>query len=348
MAYVCKVCRQLVQKEPHQCPGKEVASASAKILWGLPRVGINELNSYNFPDLSAILDQLDHYLNSLRVTAAGKGSAWPALSRSLKLNSEITDPGMVLVLGNPRQIAGGCDCDVLNRSLPGVSYRTKHSQFKGPETFTFTNLSAASEFFQKTGAINIMPSDASYAGDKPATQLTEGRILVNAHSGCEPGLLVHEIIHAYGGPAGMFGEGLTDWFTLDLMQQWGKPYPGNPAYGYNVTLVDRVVQIAGKERVARMAFSSDAALASLKGKETRKVLGKDKLMDINYRTVLAARESVTNLALKAQESTMIASGFGDKMATMVPLPATAQDETAAGLPGAIARLGQLLNLLMPD
>src|SRR5881396_3842789 len=26
MAYVCKICRQLVQKEPHQCPGKEVAS----------------------------------------------------------------------------------------------------------------------------------------------------------------------------------------------------------------------------------------------------------------------------------------------------------------------------------
>jgi len=205
MAYICRDCRQLVQNPPHSCPGREKADPYAKNLWGLPRVELSDLNQYDFPSLPAILDQLDSYIKSLRVTPAGKGNAWPSLSRTLKLSREITDPGMVLMLGNPKQVAGGCDCEILNGKLPGVSYRTKHSQYRGPEWFSFTSLGTASEFFQKTGAINIMPSDASWAGSKPATQLNEGRILVNAHSKCATGLLVHEIVHTYGGPAGMFG-----------------------------------------------------------------------------------------------------------------------------------------------
>ncbi len=352
MPYVCKDCLQLVQNPPHACPGREQADPNAKNMWGLPKVEMSDLNQYDFPSLPAILDQLDSYIGSLKLNPAGKGAAWPALARTLKLKREITDPGMVLILGNPKQLkGGGCDCEILNSQLPGVSYRTKHSQYRGPGWFSFTNLVTASEFFQKTGAINIMPGDPDWAGSKPATQLSDGRILVNAHSNCAAGLLVHEIIHAYGGPAGLFGEGLTDWFTLDLMSQWKKTYNGNPAYGYNVSLVDRVIATAGKERVARMVFGDDAQMRALKiSKPTGKmIMGKPGTKTINYTQLLQAREKVTAAALSAQEATMTGLGFTAIMAaSMVPKPASASDELQAGLPGAITELATMLIDLMPD
>ena len=157
-------------------------------------------------------------------------------------------------------------------------------------------------------------------------------------------------MHAYGGPAGMFGEGLTDWFTLDLMKQWGKAYSGNPAYAHNVMLVDRVVAKAGKNRVARMVFGDKAALDALKvQKATGKMLmNKPQVAVVNWSKVRTAQGNVTEIALAAQENTMLALGYtAATMATSVPKPATEQQESSAGLPGAIDALATALTDLMP-
>jgi hypothetical protein len=344
-SYICEVCHEFVMNgsAEHKCSGKAIPSM--RNMWGLPYVAEHELNSYTFPDLSAIVDQIDVYIKSLQ----GKG-AWPTLSKTLKLGKEVTAPGMVLILGNPQKAKNTANivCTIMNDKLPGVSYKTVHSNYGGPSSFTFSKDTEANEFFLKTGAINIMPSDANWAGDPPATQLTDGGILVNAHSKCATGLMVHEIFHAYGGPAGFLGEGLTDWFAIDFMRNWGKEYAGNPAYAYNVNVVDRLISLAGKERTARMVFCSENAWASAKGSMEKALSsGKTTKITVTYRTVLQEQGNVTNFALNAQLGTMQALGLGDKIATMVPKPASAEEEAKAGLPGALATLSKVLTTLMP-
>ena len=336
--YVCPVCHEWVNQDPHKCSGTAVPSMSN--MWGIPHVAGHEMNAYTFPDLTGIVDQLDSYIASLRGSAT-----WPGLSKTLKLGREVTAPGMMLVLGNPKKIGSQCVCEVLNPMLPGVTYKTTHKSYTGGDKFGFTDLIAAEEFFKQTGAINIMPGD-NWSG----AVLPDGGVFVNAHSKCATGLLVHEIMHAYGGPAGMFGEGLTDWFTLDLMKQWGKAYSGNPAYAYNVMLVDRVVAKAGKNRVARMVFGDKAALHALKvQKATGKMLmNKPQVAVVNWSKVRTAQGNVTEIALAAQENTMLALGYrAATMATSVPKPATEQQESSAGLPGANDALATALTDLMP-
>jgi hypothetical protein len=336
--YVCPVCHEWVSTDPHACSG--VAIPSLTNMWGLPTVAAYEMNAYTFPDLAGILDQLDTYILSL----SGK-PGWPALSKTLKLAREVTAPGMMLVLGNPKNVDGKCVAQVLNAMLPGVSYRTTHLSYTGADNFAFTSLVAAEGFFKLTGAINVMPGD-----DWPGYVLPDGGVFVNAHSKCATGLLVHEIVHAYGGPAGLLGEGLTDWFTLDLMKAWNKPYNGNPAYGYNVSLVDRLVAKAGKERVARMVFGNAAALAGLKVQKAtgRMIMGKPQTMTINWSKVLSAQADVTSKALGAQVATMTDLGYTEAtMATTVPKPATSAHEVTTGLPGAIDALAGYLTDLLP-
>jgi hypothetical protein len=316
-----------------------------RLAWGLPYVAEHEMKYYTFPDLAGIVSQMDVYIAGLK----GEAKWIPALSKELKLRKAVTDPGMTLILGNPEEKGSQIVSKILNDMLPGVSYKVIHANYKGPQEFIWTNKVAANEFFRKIGAINIMPDDANYAGDPPAAQLPDGGVLVNAHSRCAAGLMVHEIFHAYGGPAGMFGEGLTDWFTLDFMKTLNTPYAGNPAYAYNVSVVNQLVALAGKERVARMIFLNEDILRGLKAKGDKPTLtGKIiKNAVITGSDVLSWRGRVTELALAAQKETMDNAGLGDKVATMVPRPATAELEVKHGLPGALQALAMVLTALMP-
>ena len=136
-----------------------------KPLWGLSSLSSADLNGYAFPDLAGITGGMSTYIDDLN---ANRGAA-PLVSLTLKTKKPVTEPGMVLMLGNPTQGSGGTIVShVMNERLPGVSYRTIHSQFKGSKTFVWTQTQTASEFFRSCGAIAIMPSDASYAGPGPA------------------------------------------------------------------------------------------------------------------------------------------------------------------------------------
>ena len=311
-----------------------------KPLWGLSSLTSSDLNAYTFPDLAGVTGGMTTYVNDLNVATGGA----PPASLTLKTQKPVTDPGMVLMLGNPTQgPAGTIISQVMNERLPGVSYRTIHSQFKGAKTFNWTQTQTASEFFRSCGAIAIMPSDASYAGTAPATQLPDGGVLVNAHSKCVAGLMVHEIFHCYGGPAGFIGEGLTDWFAIDFMKSINDSYAGNPAYAYQVSLVERLVKVAGKKRVARLAFcdkSSFEAMAKVK------VGMKDVTAASVYTGVFS---NLGDWAFDARAKTMEQAGLGNDV---VPIPASPEMElavgTSGGVPGQIKKMADYLVKLMPN
>jgi hypothetical protein len=338
MPYQCDVCREWVPgtKDGHNCPG--VPLPSIKLLWGLTSISSAEMNAYTFPDLAGITKGMSGYIEELNV---GVGGA-PAVSLNLKTRKPITDPGMVLMLGNPMQGASGAIIShIMNERLPGVSYRTIHTQYKGPSTFTWTQTKTASEFFQQCGAIAIMPSDASYAGTPPATQLPDGGVLVNAHSKCVAGLMVHEIFHCYGGPAGFIGEGLTDWFAIDFMKSINDNYSGNPAYAYQVSVVDRLVKLAGKKRVARLAFCDKSTFESM-----AKV--KVGIRDVTAASVYSGIFSnLGDWAFDARVKTMEQAGLGNNV---VPIPASPEMElsvgSAGGVPGQIKKMAEYLIKLM--
>ncbi|MCC6533024.1 MAG: hypothetical protein IT531_10785 [Burkholderiales bacterium] len=354
---VCPVCKEYVpldDKRPdalHICSGEPLPTLPVTaVKWGLKRLGKPDLNQYAFPDLAEIVQQLGVYVQALNakpprpanVPAPAVPVTWPALSLTLKVGKQITEPGMVLMLGNPVDANGSIACDVMNGLLPGVSYQTIHQQWIADPSFDgkfrFTTQTQATEFFQKTGAIAIMPSDAAWAGNAPATQLTHGGVMVNAHSNCAPGLMVHEIVHCYGGPAGFVGEGLTDWFAIDFMKSWNKSYDGNPAYAYQTSLVDRLVRIAGKERVARLAFADPGAVRALK------VTPAGKKFPVSGGSIYTSQQQLGDKAFDARAATMQALGLGDDV---VPRPAADSDEQTAGVPGLITKLGELLVTLMP-
>jgi hypothetical protein len=320
--------------------------------WGLKKLGKADLTQYTFPDLSEIAQQLGTYVSQLNTkpprpsgaAAAPAAVAWPALSLRLKVGQQITDPGMVLMLGNPVDSGNSIQSDVMNGLLPGVSYQTIHQQWIAPPgfggKFMFTNHAGAAEFFQKTGAIAIMPTDASWAGAPPATQLTQGGVMVNAHSKCAPGLMIHEIIHCYGGPAGFIGEGLTDWFAIDFMKGWGKEYAGNPAYAYQVDLVSRLVKIAGKERVGRLVFCDEDDLKKL----SAKIPNKKPPVTLTGSKISTMKQQLGDSAFDARAATMKGLGLGEDV---VPVPASASDEATKKVPDLITQFGNLLSTLMP-
>lgn len=340
MPYQCDVCREWVpgSKDQHNCSG--IPLPSLKLMWGLSNVTSAELNNYTFPDLNAITDGMTSYIEALNLNR----KAAAAVTLTLKLKKAVTDPGMILMLGNPSQGPGGSIISqIMNERLPGVSYRTIHSQFKGPKTFSWTQTQTASEFFRSCGAIAIMPSDVSYAGPPPATQLPDGGVLVNAHSNCVAGLMVHEIFHCYGCPAGFIGEGLTDWFAIDFMKTTHSAYGGNPAYAYQVSLVDRLVKVAGKKRVARLAFCDKSTFEGM----TKVKVG---LREVTAASVYSGIFSnLGDWAYDARAKTMEQAGLGNDV---VPIPATAENEltvgSAGGVPGQIKKMGDYLKKLMPD
>ena len=359
---VCPVCKEYVSfdaKRPsalHVCSGKPVPSLPPKTppcKWGLKRLGKSDLNQYAFPDLADIVQQLGVYvaneLNPKPPPAPGtapSAAVWPALSLRLAVGQQITQPGMVLMLGNPVDAGGHVECEVMNGLLPGVSYQTIHQQWVAAPgfagKFVFTNLAGAAEFFQKTGAIAIMPSDAAWAGNPPATPLTHGGVMVNAHSNCAPGLMVHEIVHCYGGPAGFVGEGLTDWFAIDFMRWWGKAYAGNPAYAYQANLVERLVAVAGKQRVARLAFCDAAELAKLK--VSVKAPGSTIAKTVTGGSLGNLLTTLSNDAFDARANTMRDAKLGDDV---VPIPASAAHEATKNVPANITKAGDIMKTLMP-
>jgi len=70
---------------------------------------------------------------------------------------------------------------------------------------------------------------------------------------------------------------------------------------------------------------------------------------VNYGQLMTAQQNVTNNALSAQGATMSALGYTpEMMATMVPQPASQDQENLAGLPGSIDALATMLIDLMPD
>ncbi|MDA1231544.1 MAG: hypothetical protein O2856_12280 [Planctomycetota bacterium] len=266
---------------------------------------------------------------------------WPKLHTVKRINCKLTDPGIVLMLGNPvKNDAGQIDSEIMNGKLPVGSYRTIHEGYKKDNRFIWTKTATAEGFFRRTGAIAIMPSDANYAGDPPANQLTEGGVLVNAHSGCKTGLMVHEVLHCFGGPAGFIGEGLTDWFAIDFMNSsFGGGYDGNPAYSYQTSVVDRLVKEAGKERVARLIFLIKSEFEAMKGKVgIVSVTGNS--------TFIQVFSSLGNWAYDAQEKTNKAAGVD--LENAVPIHATPQEEAGAGLGVGkqISKMGKWLRALM--
>ena len=339
MPYQCTVCKQWVpgSADQHNCAGAPDAGAS--LLWGLSSVTSAEMNRYTFPDLARITEGMASYIDDLNV---GRGAA-PAASLTLKLRKAVTEPGMVLMLGNPRQGENGAVISqVMNERLPGAAYRAIHSQHKGSNEFVWTHLVTASEFFRSCGAIAIMPSDSGYAGPAPATQLPDGGVLVNAHSGCVAGLMVHEIFHCYGGPAGFIGEGLTDWFAMDFMSSIKDSYAGNPAYAYQASVVDRLVKTAGKRRVARLAFCDKATFESM---AKFKAGARDVTAASVYQGVFS---QLGDWAFDARAKTMEQAGLGNDV---VPIPASPENElkvgAAGGVPAQIKKMGEYLVKLMP-
>jgi hypothetical protein len=111
--------------------------------WGLKKLGKADLTQYTFPDLSEIAQQLGTYVSQLNTkpprpsgaAAAPAAVAWPALSLRLKVGQQITEPGMVLMLGNPVDSGNSIQSDVMNGLLPGVSYQTIHQQWIAPPGF---------------------------------------------------------------------------------------------------------------------------------------------------------------------------------------------------------------------
>jgi hypothetical protein len=339
MPHQCEVCDEWVpgSKDQHNCPGKD--APAIKPLWALSSLTSADLNAYTFPDLSGVTGGMSTYMDELNVGAGGA----PRVSLTLKTKKPLNDPGMVLMLGNPTQGPGGTvNSQVMNERLPGVSYRTIHSQFKGSKTFVWTQTQTASEFFRSCGAIAIMPSDSSYAGPGPATQLPDGGVLVNAHSKCVAGLMVHEIFHCYGGPAGFIGEGLTDWFAIDFMKSINDSYGGNPAYAYQASIVERLVKVAGKKRVARLAFCDKAAFEAM---AKVKVGVRDVTAASVYTGVFS---NLGDWAFDARKKTMEQAGMGDDV---VPIPASPEMElavgSAGGVPGQIKKMAEYLVKLMP-
>jgi hypothetical protein len=311
-----------------------------KLLWGLNSLTSSELNRYTFPDLANITSRMVTYFAEMN---EGRGSA-PAVSLTLKTRQAVTEPGMVLMLGNPTQGPSGTIIShIMNERLPGVSYRTIHTQYTGPKTFIWSSAITASEFFKTCGAIAIMPSDAGYAGTPPATQLPDGAVLVNAHSNCVAGLMVHEIFHCYGSPAGFIGEGLTDWFAMDFMKSLNENYAGNPAYAYQVSVVDRLVKVAGKKRVARLGFCSKSEFEGM-----AKV--KAGMIQVTAASVYSGIfGNLGNWAFDARAKTMEQAKLGNDV---VPIPASPEMEltvgTSGGVPGQIKKMGDYLVKLMPE
>lgn len=340
MPHQCTVCKEWVpgSQDQHKCSGTAVPSM--KPLWGLASLSSADMNGYTFPDLAAITGGMETYFDDLNKVVG----AAPKVAMNLKLGKPITEPGMVLMLGNP---TAGPDSSIIsqimNERLPGVSYRTIHTQYKGKGTFTWTQAQTASEFFRSCGAIAIMPSDAAYAGTPPATQLPNGAVLVNAHSKCVAGLMVHEIFHCYGGPAGFIGEGLTDWFAIDFMKSIKDDYGGNPAYSYQVNVVDRLVKKAGRKRVARLAFCD---------KSTFESMAKVKVGILNVTASSVYTGIFTQLgdwAFDARAKTMEQAKLGNDV---VPIPASPEWESQVGakggVQGQIDKMGDYLVKLMPD
>jgi hypothetical protein len=316
-------------------------------MYGLPNVTNADLNSYTFPDLADVVSGLDGYITSLK----GVNPNWPVISKTLRFGKDVTQPGMVLVLGNPQASGNQINCRVMNNLLPGVSYKTIHQGYTGPDEFVWTNQEKARQFFLSLSALAVMPENYNDAGNPPATQTPDGVVLVNAHSRCAPGLLVHEIFHAYGCPAGFIGEGVTDWFALDFMEYWRKPYDGNPAYAYHVAVMGRLIAMAGKERVARLAFSQRDAWGARTGKITVKSSDgtKDLQKTVSYGGMDTQTGVVCNYATSAQYQTMVDAEWSpEKIASTVPLPASENQETRVGLPGALRLLADMLIALMPD
>ena len=339
MPHQCTVCKEWVpgSQDQHKCSGTPVPSM--KPLWGLASLSSADMNGYTFPDLAAITGGMETYFDELNKAV---GSA-PKVAMNLKLGKPITEAGMVLMLGNP---TAGPDSSILsqimNERLPGVSYRTIHTQYKGSGVFTWTQTQTASEFFRSCGAIAIMPSDAAYAGTPPATQLPNGAVLVNAHSKCVAGLMVHEIFHCYGGPAGFIGEGLTDWFAIDFMKSIKDNYGGNPAYAYQVNVVDRLVKKAGRKRVARLAFCDANAFKTIPNVKVG-------IVSVSAASVYTGIFSnLGDWAFDARKKTMEQAKLGNDV---VPIAASPENEAQfgpKGVQGQLDKMGDYLVKLMPD
>ena len=342
MGHLCRECGAWTPAAPEEHAAecsKTAIPSMIKPLWGLTGLTTPSLNRYTFPDLQSIVNALPKYLDTMNQA----NPTWPKLHTCKRITGNLTDPGMVLMLGNPVNNSNGqIECEIMNGKLPIGSYRTIHEEYakKNGNRFIWTKTATAQGFFSTTGAIAIMPSDFNYAGDPPANQLKDGGVLVNAHSGCKTGLMVHEIIHCFGGPAGFIGEGLTDWFAIDLMNtSFGGGYDGNPAYSYQTDVVDRLVKEAGKERVARLIFLDKSEFEGLKGKAGF-------VSVTGGATFSQVFSSLGDWAYDAQEKTNLAAGVD--LLKDVPIHATPELEEQAGLGVGkqITKMGKWLNALM--